>query len=893
MGTVNFELKEYQRLALAKFGTFLRDSAEDGAEVAFVKATKNPYRQAPAVAEGTPFICLRVPTGGGKTLLAAHAVGIAAQTYLRTATPTVLWLVPSSAILDQTIEALKDEAHPYRAALLQTFNRNFAVMTKSEALGLSKADATGGAVVIVSTIQSFRREDDSGKENPDGLKVYEDAGVLMDHFANITEEQIRSLDLIEGGARPVYSLANLLKIHRPMVIVDEAHNSRTDLSFRTLARFNPGLILELTATPQTDHDPGRDKHASNILYSVSAAELKAEEMIKMPIQLTTEADWIKTVGAALDCRRHLEAAADAEKAETGEYIRPIILFQAQSASKDDPTRLTWEKIERHLRDDQHIPKEQIAVHTGPRKDLDDIADIRSQSCAVRYIITVSKLKEGWDCPFAYVLCSVADQVSPVAVEQILGRVLRMPRAKWKRRDALNQSYAFIVSRNFDATAQQLRDGLVEGAGFNPVEAAQIVAPQGKLSFAEALSSTAYISDELPADFASAEVIEAAISRLPPAVRSRLSFDASSSTLSYAGPMTRDNRNLIQLAFAAVPRVGKTIDRLYAKTNHFQTSGAEEEDRPPFVVPMLGFRKQGELQLFSQEHFLDLPWRLDQCDPKLITSRFNLPDTARAGQIDVGDQGKIEIGFPKKLQGDLAGIVQEPAWNLARLANWIDSGIVHPDITKPSAIVFITKTIEVLLDAGHDIPILARNKYDLRKAIAALIGQLREEREVGQYDALFATNAADFAVSADLSIIFDEQTYAPNQPYAGATKFQKHYTNLVGDLGPSGEEFDCAVYLDRHDKVQYWIRNVEQKRSSFWLQLPHQKFYPDFVAMLTDGRILAVEYKGGHLYEAEATKRQIGNVWAAASDGKCLFCMPTNRDYALINRTIEGREAIAT
>ena len=884
MAAINFDLKEYQKLALGRFGTFLRDSTTLGAEMAFMKATKFPYRQAPAVAEGTPFVCLRVPTGGGKTLMAAHSIVIAARDYLQTTNPMVLWLVPSTAILDQTIAALKDEAHHYRAALLQSFNRNFAVMTKAEALAMSKADATGGAVVIVSTIQSFRREDESGNENPEGLKVYDDAGVLMDHFANLTDEQIAPLDKIEGVARPVYSLANLLKLHRPMVIVDEAHNSRTELSFRTLARFNPSLILELTATPQTEHRPERDKHASNILYSVSAAELKAEQMIKMPIRLTTEAEWVKTIGGALDCQKALEEAAKAEQAETGEYIRPIILFQAQSAAANDPTRITWDKIEAYLRDDQRIPKDQIAVHTGPRKDLDDIADIRSDKCPVRYIITVSKLKEGWDCPFAYILCSVADQVSATAVEQILGRVLRMPRAQRKRRDALNQSYAFIVSRSFDTTAQQLRDGLVEGAGFNPMEAAQIIAPQQNLGFGE--GQAPYQSDPLPADSAAPEVIVAVIDRLPPSVKTRLSFDTETRTLTYTGPMTREGRNLIHLAFAAVPNVAKTIDRLYAKSNQFQTSAADEDDKPPFIVPLLGFRKQGELQLFSQEHFLDLPWRLDECDPAAILERFRLPDTARTGEIDVGAQGSIEIGFPKKVQGDLALVIREPAWNsVAKLANWIDSGIVHPDITKPSAVVFITKAIDALIAAGHDIPVLARHKYDLRKAIGTLIGDLRGEREVGQYKALFAANTADFAVSADLSIIFDEQTYAPNQPYSGATKFSKHYTRLIGDLLPTGEEFDCAVHLDRLDKVRYWIRNVDRKKSSFWLQLPHDKFYPDFVAMLTDGRILVVEYKGGHLYEAEAVKRQIGNVWAEASGGQCLFCMPTNRDYALINRTI--------
>lgn len=883
MAAINLDLKEYQRLALDRFGLFLRDSMTLGADVAFMKATKFPYRQAPAVAEGTPFVCLRVPTGGGKTLMAAHSIGIAARDYLQVSNPMVLWLVPSTPILDQTVAALKDEVHPYRAMLLQAFNRNFAVMTKDEALAISKADAIGGAVVIVSTIQSFRREDESGKENPEGLKVYEDAGILMDHFVNLTDDQIAPLDLIEGTSRPIYSLANLLKLHRPMVIVDEAHNCRTELSFRTLARFNPSLILELTATPQTEHKPERDKYASNILYSVSAAELKAEQMIKMPIRLTTEADWVKTIGGALDCQKALEEAAKAERTETGEYIRPIILFQAQSASKDDPTRITWEKIEAYLSDDQRIPKEQIAVHTGPRKDLDGIADIRSDKCAVRYIITVSKLKEGWDCPFAYVLCSVADQVSATAVEQILGRVLRMPQARWKRRDALNQSYAYIVSRSFDTTAQQLRDGLVEGAGFNPMEVAQIIAPQQNLGFADAASS--YRSDPLPEEAATHEVITAAIDRLPSSVKTRLSFDTKTRVLTYMGPMTQDSRNLIHLTFAAVPKVAKTIDRLYARSNQFQTSATDEDDKPPFVVPLLGFRKQGELQLFSQEHFLDLPWRLDQCDPTGITKKFRLPDSAKTGEIDIDAQGKVEVGFPKRVQADLAGVIQEPAWNLPRLANWIDSGIVHPDITKPSAVVFIIKAIEALIAAGHDIPGLARNKYDLRKAIGALIGDLRGNREVGRYNALFAANAADFAVSADLSIIFDEQTYAPNQPYAGGIKFAKHYTRLIGDLLSSGEEFNCALHIDRNEKVRYWIRNIDRKRSSFWLQLPHDKFYPDFVAMLTDGRILVVEYKGKHLYDSEADKRRIGAVWAEASGGQCLFCMPTNCDYTLIDRVI--------
>ncbi|QPI85111.1 DEAD/DEAH box helicase family protein [Rhodobacterales bacterium HKCCA1288] len=885
MVATSLELTEYQKISLDRFTTYLRDATTMGANMAFYKATSFPYRNAPAVAEGTPYVCLRVPTGGGKTLMAAHSIGIAAREYLTASNPMVLWLVPSTAILHQTIDALKTDGHPYRAALAKDFSRNFTVMTKAEALAMSRADATGEAVVIVSTIQSFRREDDSGKENPEGLKVYEDAGALMDHFENLTDQQKAPLEKVEGTGRPIASLANLLRLHRPMVIVDEAHNSRSDLSFRTLARFSPSLILELTATPQTEHNPAHGKHASNILYSVSAAELKAEEMIKMPIRLTTDGEWTKTVGAALDSQRMLEEAAKAEKVETGEYIRPIILFQAQKASKSDPHRLTWEKIERHLLEDQRVPKDHIAVHTGSRKDLDDIPNIQDPMCPVRYIITVDKLKEGWDCPFAYVLCSVADQVSPIAVEQILGRILRMPKARRKRRDALNQSYAYIVSRSFDKTAQQLKTGLVEGAGFNRLEADDIIAPQHDMGFSEAAEQYQHESDPLPEDTALPETITAAIEKLPPSVKTRVSFNSETRTITYMGPMTRESRNILHLGLASVPQVGKTIDRLYAKSNNFQTSAADDDDKPPFIVPMLGFRKQGELQLFSQEHFLDLPWRLDECDVSDIKNRFSVSDTSRTGTINVSDKGQVEINFVKQLQGQLAQVIKEPTWTLPRLANWIDAGIVHPDITKPSAIVFISKAIEALMVSGFELDVLARNKYDLRKATAQFIKDLRGERETSQYRALFAANANDFSTSGDLSIIFDEQTYAPNQPYSGATKFNKHYTHLVGDLAATGEEFDCAVHLDRHNKVRYWIRNVEGKKSSFWLQLPNAKFYPDFVAMLTDGRILVVEYKGQHLYEGEAVKRQIGAVWADASNGQCLFCMPTNRDFGLIDRTI--------
>ena len=887
MAGVIFDLKEYQQASLDKFRDYLSDCANEGANVAYYKATKNPYVDAPQIADGTPYICLRIPTGGGKTILAAHAIGVAAKEFLHAPNPMVLWLVPSTPILDQTVDALKNLDHPYRAALAKDFGRNISIWTKTEALAMSRADAEGGACIIVSTIQSFRRELANGNPNEEGLKVYQDAGALMDHFSGISEAQEGRLDKVEGTDRPIASLANLLKLHRPMVIVDEAHNARTSLSFDTLARFDPSLLLELTATPATRHDPARDLYPSNVLYSVSAAELKAEQMIKMPIKLTTDRDWRKTIGAALDCQAALEEASNAEGAQTGEYLRPIILFQAQSANQSDPNRITWDEVEDFLKNDKRIPEDQIVVHSGPRKDLDDIADIEDPDCRVRYVITVAKLKEGWDCPFAYVLCSVAEQTSSTAIEQILGRILRMPKARLKNRPALNEAYAFVASTSFNDTAQRLKDGLVDGAGFNRVEVNSLVADQSDMGYDIAAAETEHQSESIDDDAMDSSEIVAAVAKLPASVRTRIGFNEEARTFTYRGPMTKEARNLILLAVAKVPKAAKVVDRLYARSNNFQTSAAEDEDKPPFIVPMLGFNKQGNLELFSQEHFLNLPWRLDECDAGDITNRFRIVDRSKTGQIDVSDKGRVEISFAQRLQGELAAVVQEPAWSLPRLANWIDSGISHPDITKPSAIVFISNALKALESSGIVLDDIARNKWELRNVLRQFISDLRSERQTGNYDALFAAQADQFSISSELSMIFDDQTYSYNQPYAGATKFNKHYTSIIGDLKPSGEEFDCAAYIDAMDEVRYWIRNVEGKKTSFWLQLPKQKFYPDFAAMLQDGRILVVEYKGQHLYEAEEPKRQIGSVWAEASGGKCLFCMPTERDFSVIEDAVSG------
>src|SRR5690606_11250840 len=142
-----FTLKDYQLQTLAALRRFLEKTVElNDADTAFYAVTKRPFTSLPNL-PGLPYVCLRIPTGGGKTILAAHSIGVAADSFLRTDAPTVLWLVPSQTIRDQTLATLQDRAHPNRRALADRFGENVRIMGVADALYAKRADYDGGAVV--------------------------------------------------------------------------------------------------------------------------------------------------------------------------------------------------------------------------------------------------------------------------------------------------------------------------------------------------------------------------------------------------------------------------------------------------------------------------------------------------------------------------------------------------------------------------------------------------------------------------------------------------------------------------------------------------------------------------------------------------------------------------
>ncbi len=451
------KLKSYQQRTIDELKDFLINAAtlkgERGIRLAYLDQAGDEERHYKPVqgAEQAPYLCIKIPTGGGKTLVACHTLPIILENYLqdKNGKGLVMWFVPSDAIRAQTLLNLQNRNHPYREAIDSKFGNNVKVFTLEEALSIQKSDLQNNLCIVVASLQAFRRTDKAW------LKVFQNNGALLSHFENLVEDT-DFLSKDEDG-EIIYSLGNVIKINNPIVILDEGHNVQTKLSYDLLVDLNPSFILEFTATPRSE---------SNVLVKVLASELKAEKMVKIPIYLANVTQWQEAIRDGVEQLKKLEKIASSEKRQTKEYIRPIALLQAEQEKEDD-SKIYVEKVKAFLLDEMKIPEEEIAIKTSKNDEIQGI-DLLSPKCPIRYIITVNALKEGWDCPFAYVLVSVANIGSKIAVEQTMGRILRLPSASDKKNLDLNYSYVYTSSENFSKASSAIIEGL-EANGFSKAD----------------------------------------------------------------------------------------------------------------------------------------------------------------------------------------------------------------------------------------------------------------------------------------------------------------------------------------------------------------------------------------------------------------------------------------
>lgn len=420
------------------------------------------------VGRAVPNVTLKVPTGGGKTWLAVNGVSRIMGRYLAKNTGFILWIVPNEAIYSQTLKALKNRQHPYRQALDRTAAGRVKVMEKSDRLDARDVDAN--LCVMILMLQS------ANKQTKETLRMFRDRGDVHGFFAPEGDQAAHAREFaavpnLDGYADmfPMVkdSLGNALRKIRPVVVMDEGQKATSELAHDTLYGFNPIFVLELTATPKDvaakGTKPGR---AANLLVEVTGRELHAEDMIKMPLNLDPRqgTDWRGTLTAALGRLNTLDAEARAYGADRGAlgYIRPIMLVQVERTGKDQ-------------RDGQHIHADdvkewllaaglddaEVAIKTAEQNDLNqpENQNLLSPTNRVRVIVTKAALQEGWDCPFAYVLCSLAAASNRSAMTQLVGRILRQPYALKTGVAALDECYVVTHHAATRDVVEAIKTGL--------------------------------------------------------------------------------------------------------------------------------------------------------------------------------------------------------------------------------------------------------------------------------------------------------------------------------------------------------------------------------------------------------------------------------------------------
>lgn len=450
------ELKQYQQDTLDDLAAYMRQVSEDqdlrkayanfwmkkGIDISTIDNNRFIHSYDNSTVSGIPRVMFKVPTAGGKTFIASNALKVIFDHLPAERPKVVAWFVPSDSILKQTYRNLSDPEHPYRQRINTHFNNRVVVVDKETALagtGIQPGQIREQLTIFVLSVQSF------AANNKDGRRVFRENSSLADYA-----KAFGYGERIEGADET--SLIQAIAHLNPVVIIDESHNFEAKLRVEMFQQINPSFILDLTATP-------REK--SNIISFVDAKKLKDANMVKLPIILYNRDNTTDVLFNAITLRNTLEKRAEEIRKKGGRYIRPIVLVQAQP--KSDKDNETFDKVKQKLID-AGINETWIKIKTAEKDELKGL-DLLSEDCVVRYIITVNALKEGWDCPFAYILASLANKTSRIDVEQIVGRVLRLPYTTKHADEFLNLSYVFTSSNNFRETVESVIKGL-NNAGFS-------------------------------------------------------------------------------------------------------------------------------------------------------------------------------------------------------------------------------------------------------------------------------------------------------------------------------------------------------------------------------------------------------------------------------------------
>ncbi len=859
------ELKTYQQQVIKDLSTFLEHIQEtkDVKEAfnnfwvkhpitplfPFAGTAIEPYKNNVAL---VPHICVKVPTAGGKTFIACNAIKTIFDAFAYDKPKAVVWLVPSITILDQTIKTLKDTNHPYRQKINSHFGNKVEVFDKAALLQGSGFNATSVKEQLNIFVLSF---DSIRTANKEGRKVYDQNGSLQ------------SFETLLGKEEEI-SLMKVMQYLNPMVVVDESHNAETDLSVDMLKEFNPCFILDLTATPRKN---------SNIISFIDALELKKENMVKLPVIVYNHQDKTEVINSSLQLQKRLELQAIEEEKKGGKYIRPIVLFQAQPKNgkdflNEEEEKSNVQKLKEKLIE-LKIPAEQIKIKTANINEIKGI-DLMGKDCEVRYIITINALKEGWDCPFAYILASLADKSSAVDVEQILGRVLRQPYVMKHNFPLLNLSYVLTSSATskFMETLQNVVKGLNK-AGFSEkdyklaetamLEETKKQYPLQQLTVFPTIEKTQ--PEDITFDIDTSRIFVPSETELPNSTVSEIEQTAIKQNEAFEKTVSE----MEATNTTALPNEIQQLVKTYSIKDIFKEQ-AEHINLPQFYLKVpandLFGKKEEELPL-EKENLLD-GFALSKADTNIAFDSI----TAELYKVDLDETKKEHTPTFVRLDGvvkkSVMAYILDPSRKDSRVKNFTKRlmdliGDMFPIPDKE-----IEKYINRILEDFKDEQFgdLATNEYTYKDKIKYKIIALSEQ---------FAEKKFKDFLDTDKVFIKPSFTLAKSiSPGDTAKDITKSLYEKEGSM--NGYEERVINEIGNMTNIAFWTRNIERKGFRINGFINH---YPDFIIHTKSGKTILLETKGDHL-DAEQ-KIRLGGLWASKAGNNYRYFMVYER------RTVDG------
>lgn len=810
-------------------------------------------------------IAVKVPTAGGKTFIACNAIHTLHKYLNNSNTKAVVWLVPWSNLLQQTYNSLNNTAHPYREKLNSLFGHRVEVYLKEHLLqgaNFNPSSVNEQLNIFVLNFSSLRID----KAKKDDRKIFQENGALESFRSGVIDDNL----LLDGTDET--ALINVIRSLNPIVIVDESHNAESNLSVEMLQNLNPSVVLDLTATP---------KENSNIISFVSALKLKQENMVKLPVIVYNHHKKEEVINSALHLQRELELNALQEEKETGKYIRPIILFQAQSNIKGK-NNTTFQNIKDQLVK-IGIPEEQIKIKVSGIDELKDI-NLMDKNCPVRYIITINALKEGWDCPNAYILASLADKSSAVDVEQILGRILRQPYVSKHKNPLLNMSYVLTASSKFKETLDSIVKGL-QDSGFSKDDYFAQELPAVELTNEEILQEELFkdvndkqeekSSDENfdleKIDFQPVNIndytVEANINSEPSLSTAHITEKAKTEYDEFAKQIEQD---LIDDSDEYFKLVMNTEPKKYLIEEDFNNIVNELE------IPQF-FLKTNEDELNGLIVFDELKSNETLVTKNSLLKGFNLLE--QDSKIDFSSSSaevySVDFDASKKttainkvtlraksilLNNILAKPKEKQIHDVSKMiVNKLGdmTPISHHDLVKYVSRVFDSLNTEQITD-------LVNNEFIYIQKIKNKINELTSNYAKNHFFDLLNSNE-----------IFTKSNFKfpQNITLSNNTKSIPIGKSLYeAEDSMNGFEQDMIMEIAALPNIVFWHRNLNRGKG-FYINGSISNHYPDFILYTDKGNIIIIETKGDDRNNDDSReKNRLGKLWAQKSGDNFKYFM---------------------